>query len=180
MEKAHPQVFNAFLQILDEGRLTDGRGRTVNFKNTILIMTSNIGSELFQSGKETETRNNKILERVGAFFRPELINRLDSIIIFHSLNKEMMKQIIRIQESHLKERFHKQGLALTLSENMENYLLSVGFDPIYGARPLKRVINESIVDEIALRIVEGKIKLGDKIIIDHKQNKVQISIKKPN
>ena len=180
VEKAHPQVFNAFLQILDEGRLTDGRGRTVNFKNTILIMTSNIGSELFQSGKETETRNNKILERVGAFFRPELINRLDSIIIFHSLNKEMMKQIIRIQESHLKERFHKQGLALTLSENMENYLLSVGFDPIYGARPLKRVINESIVDEIALRIVEGKIKLGDKIIIDHKQNKVQISIKKPN
>ncbi len=177
IEKAHPQIFNVFLQILDEGRLTDGRGRTVNFKNTILILTSNLGSELFAREKDLEK---KVLDVVKRFFKPEFINRLDSLIIFHPLSPEMIAKIIDLQLEEVQERLKKQNLHLTLTEPVKKHLRVVGFDEVYGARPLKRVINELIVDEIALQIVEGKIKSGDRIVVDYKQNKIQISVKKPN
>jgi ATP-dependent Clp protease ATP-binding subunit ClpB len=177
VEKAHPQVFNIFLQIFDEGRLTDGRGRTVNFKNTIIILTSNLGSEIYREEKDEKKREEKILEKVQKFFRPEIINRLDAIVIYRRLNLEMMRKIVDLQLNLLKERLKKQSLDLEVSEKVKDHLLKVGFDEVYGARPLKRVINELITDEIALQIVEGKIKPNDKIGIDFKNGKIVIESK---
>jgi len=177
VEKAHPQVFNIFLQIFDEGRLTDGRGRTVNFKNTIIILTSNLGSEIYREEKDEKKREEKILEKVQKFFRPEIINRLDSIIIYHPLNLEMMKKIVDLQLNLLKERLKKQSLDFEVSQKVKDHLLKVGFDEVYGARPLKRVINDLITDEIALQIVEGKIKPNDKIIINLNDGKIVIESK---
>ena len=177
VEKAHPQVFNIFLQIFDEGRLTDGRGRTVNFKNTIIILTSNLGSEIYREEKDEKKREEKILEKVQKFFRPEIINRLDAIVIYRPLNLEMMRKIVDLQLNLLKERLKKQSLDLEVSEKVKDHLLKVGFDEVYGARPLKRVINELITDEIALQIVEGKIKPNDKIGVDFKNGKIVIELK---
>jgi ATP-dependent Clp protease ATP-binding subunit ClpB len=177
VEKAHPQVFNIFLQIFDEGRLTDGRGRTVNFKNTIIILTSNLGSEIYREEKDEKKREEKILKKVQKFFRPEIINRLDAIVIYRPLNLEMMRKIVDLQLNLLKERLKKQSLYLELSEKVKDHLLKVGFDEVYGARPLKRVINELITDEIALQIVEGKIKPNDKIGVDFKNGKIVIELK---
>jgi len=177
VEKAHPQVFNIFLQIFDEGRLTDGRGRIVNFKNTIIILTSNLGSEIYREEKDEKKREEKILEKVQKFFRPEIINRLDAIVIYRPLNLEMMRKIVDLQLNLLKERLKKQSLDLEVSEKVKDHLLKVGFDEIYGARPLKRVINELITDEIALQIVEGKIKPNDKIGVDFKNGKIVIELK---
>ncbi len=164
IEKANPQIFNTLLQILDDARLTDGRGRVVNFTNTIIILTSNL----------------QTMDKVRDFFRPELINRLDSIVIFNSLNQEMIKQIIELEIKKVAQRLAKQNLTLEVTDIMKKHLQSVGFDETYGARPLRRTIDELITDEIALQIIEGKIKAGDKIVADYKQNKVQTSIKKPN
>jgi len=177
VEKAHPQVFNIFLQIFDEGRLTDGRGRTVNFKNTIIILTSNLGSEIYREEKDEKKREEKILEKVQKFFRPEIINRLDSIVIYRPLNLEMMRKIVDLQLNLLKERLKKQSLNLEVSEKVKDYLLKVGFDEVYGARPLKRIINELITDEIALQIVEGKIKPNDKIKVNLKDRKILIELR---
>ncbi|MBI4225768.1 AAA family ATPase, partial [Candidatus Roizmanbacteria bacterium] len=180
VEKAHPQIFNVFLQIFDEGRLTDGRGRTVNFKNTILIMTSNLGSHLFDEKMTEEKRAEKIALEIRKFFHPEFINRLDSIVIFNPLSKEMIKQVVELQLKEVKKRFAKQNLQFEVGESVKTYLQGAGFDEVYGARPLKRVINEQIIDEVALQIIEGKIKPLDKVVVDYKQNKIQISVKKPS
>jgi ATP-dependent Clp protease ATP-binding subunit ClpA len=168
------------LQILDDGRLTDGRGRTVNFKNTIIILTSNLGSEVYREEKNPEKRHTEIMELVKKFFRPEFINRLDSIVFFNSLNNEMMEKIVNLQLKDVEDRLKKQNLHLEVTEHLKKYLLMTGFDEVYGARPLKRTINELIVDEVALQIVEGIVKPGDKVVADYKQNKVVISVKKPN
>ncbi|MFA5135781.1 MAG: AAA family ATPase [Patescibacteria group bacterium] len=180
VEKANPQIFNAFLQILDEGRLTDGRGRTINFKNTIIILTSNLGSEMFAKDKESQTRNKLILEKVRTFFPPEFINRLDSLIVFHGLDKETMEKVVEIQLRDLMQRFKKQGYIIELTSAVKKHLSLSGFDEVFGARPLKRIINEIIVDEIALQIIEGKIKQGDRIVVDYKQDQIVVTIKKPN
>jgi ATP-dependent Clp protease ATP-binding subunit ClpB len=169
IEKAHPQIFNIFLQIFDEGRLTDGRGRTVNFKNTIIISTSNIGSQYYQTEQQ-----DKILDEVRKYFKPELLNRLDSIIFFNPLTKEMMEKIVEIQLNNLVKRVEKQNLRLEFTKGLKEHLIKVGFDEVYGARPLKRLINEEIVDELALQLVEGKIKSGDKVKVDYKNNRVVI------
>ncbi len=179
VEKAHPQVFNVFLQILDEGRLTDGRGRTVNFKNTIIILTSNLGSEVFQQ-PSSANKDKKVMELVKKFFRPEFVNRLDSIIVFNSLNEDMMAKIVDLQIEQVKRKLVNQGLKLEITNNFKKYLSVVGFDATYGARPLKRMINELVMDEIALQIIEGKIKPGDRITVDLKQNKAFITVKKPD
>ncbi len=164
IEKAHPQVFNVFLQILDEGRLTDGRGRTVNFKNTVIIMTSNLGTE-------TAVRKN---------FKPEFINRLDGIIAYNSINETMLEKIIEIQIAQVQQRLQKQDLYLEVTTGAKKYLKEIGYDPAFGARPLKRVINESIVDEIALQLLEGKIKPTDKVVVDFKGKNMSIFVKKAN
>ncbi len=182
VEKANPQIFNVFLQILDDGRLTDGRGRVVNFKNTIIILTSNLGSEVFQLADKlsADKRDAQIMDVVKKFFRPEFINRLDSMVVFNPLNENMISQIVEIQLSDVAKRLEKQGLHLETTESLKRHLKVVGVDDVFGARPLKRVINELVVDEIALEIIEGKIKPADIVVADYKQGKVQISIKKPN
>ncbi|MBI4005002.1 AAA family ATPase [Candidatus Roizmanbacteria bacterium] len=180
VEKAHQQVFNVFLQILDEGRLTDGRGRVVNFKNTIIILTSNLGSEVFSTKASELEREKQIMDRIRIFFKPEFINRLDSMVIFNPLNEPMIQKIVELQIKALEDRLKKENLHLQIADTTKKHLAAVGFDEIYGARPLKRVMNELIVDEIALQIVEGKVKPKDTVVVDYKQGKLDISIKKPN
>lgn len=180
VEKAHPQIFNVFLQILDEGRLTDGRGRIVNFKNTIIILTSNLGSELFQENEDSEKREQMVKEVIRKFFKPEFLNRLDSIVVFNPLNETMIKRIVEMQLKEIEKRLAEQSLRMQATEAIKKHLASVGFDPVYGARPLKRIMNELIIDEIALEIVEGKLKPGDTVVADYKQNKVLLTVKKPN
>lgn len=180
VEKAHPQVFNAFLQILDDGRMTDGKGRVVNFKNTIIILTSNLGSEAFKMEMDEDGRDAYIQDKIRSFFKPEFINRLDSMITFNALSAEMIDRIVEIQLQDLEQRLDRQSLKIEFSDAVKKHLAVTGFDELYGARPMKRVINELIVDEIALQIVEGKIKSMDTIEVDYKQNKIQIGVKKPN
>ncbi len=174
IEKAHPQIFNIFLQIFDDGRLTDGRGRVVNFKNTILILTSNLGSEHYQEGLDTKERDTKVMDVVRRAFKPEFINRVDSILIFNQLSKDMMKEIVGIQLDLLRKRLDKQELSVTYTDGLIDYLCEAGYDDIYGARPLKRIINEQIVDELSFQIIEGSIQPKSMVTIDYKDGKVTI------
>jgi len=174
-EKAHPQVFNLFLQIFDDGRLTDGRGRTVDFRNTIIILTSNLGGEIFQKKDLAESqRERQVMELVHQFFRLEFVNRLDAIVIYKPLDKEMIRQILEKELQKINARLSEQKLSFEVSQKAKDYLVSVGFDPVFGARPLRRVLEELIVDEIALRILEGKIKEGEKIRVDFEKGKISL------
>ncbi len=183
IEKAHPQVFNIMLQILDEGHLTDAKGRKVNFKNTVIIMTSNVGSDIiYKNSLGFEAENTKVIgeeemrQRVmGSLrenFKPEFLNRLDEIIIFHPLSQKILQLIIEIELKNIQKRLDEKNIKLALSVAAKKYLARVGYDPMYGARPLKRVIQNEIMDELALRIIEGKIKERDKIKIDVKNDKI--------
>ncbi len=168
IEKAHRDVYNTLLQILDDGRLTDGQGRTVNFKNTVIIMTSNIGTSYLQgmsSGNRQDTEN-KVMSALRAQFAPEFLNRIDEIIIFNPLGKEEIKKIVDIQLSEINQRLKEKDLKLEYSEKVKNYLAEKGFDPDYGARPLKRVIQREILDSLAKNLLEGKFKEGAKIRIN--------------
>jgi len=172
IEKAHPQIFNAFLQILDEGRLTDGKGRTVNFQNTIVIMTSNLGSDIIQqyTGKNQKLMETKIKDLVQKSFKPEFINRLDQIIIFDNLTEKDLSSIVDLQLNKLNQRLQEQHLGLKVSSKAKDYLAKKGFDPVYGARPLKRVIQKEIMDELALDIIDRKFKDNTVISVDLKNN----------
>ena len=167
IEKAHPDVFNILLQILDDGRLTDGKGRTVDFKNTIIIMTSNVGSTYFQdislSRKEIEDR---IFELLKATFRPEFLNRIDEIIVFNNLTRDDIIKIVDIQIKYLNERLIEKGMFLELTERAKEMLATYGYDPVFGARPLKRAIQKYIENPLALKILEGAFAEDDKIIAD--------------
>lgn len=180
VEKAHPQVFNVFLQILDEGHVTDGRGRKVNMKNTIIILTSNLGSDVYKEDLEKKERDQRILDTVRGYFKPEMINRLDSLVIFNQLDESMLDTIVEIQLDNVRKRLVKQSLSVEFTQALKDHLKGAGFDPVYGARPMKRVVNELIVDEIALQIIEGKIEALDTIHVDYKRGTVQIEVKKPN
>lgn len=168
IEKAHPEVFNILLQILDDGRLTDAKGRTVNFKNTIIIMTSNIGSSTISEAKGEITANvrKKVIGLLDETFKPEFLNRLDEIIIFHSLTQKHIRSIVDLQLLQVAKRLKEKKIALHVSDKVKDYLGEKGFDPTYGARPLKRVIQGELLDKLALEIVEGTIKEGQKIKID--------------
>lgn len=165
VEKAHPSVFNLFLQIFDEGRLTDSKGTTVDFKNTIIIMTSNLGSDVIkeEAGKKQEEIDQKVMEVVNHFFRPEFLNRLDSIVIYKQLSAKDMDAITKLALDKVKERLAENNINLTISNRLVEYFANIGYDPIFGARPLRRLIEEKLVDEVALQIIEGKIKAGDTI-----------------
>jgi len=176
IEKAHPQIFNIFLHILDDGRLTDGRGRTVNFKNTVLIMTSNLGSEILQEEKSETVARTKVLEAVHKYFRPEFLNRLDQIVIYNSLSVELLTKIVDLQLAELKNRLSKQKLIVEFTPALKKHLAEIGFDLHFGARPLKRAIQDEILDELALQIIEGKIPSGEKVKVDWKNNKVVFSL----
>jgi len=165
IEKAHPDVFNALLQILDDGRMTDGQGRTVDFKNTIVIMTSNIGSQWITDlgGREPVEMERRVMDALRTHFKPEFLNRIDDIIIFHSLSEDDIKQIVDLQIALLNRRLAEQKVALVLENGAMEFLAREGYDPVYGARPLKRAIQRHLQDELAMAILEGRYREGDQI-----------------
>jgi ATP-dependent Clp protease ATP-binding subunit ClpB len=170
IEKAHPDVFNIFLQILDDGRVTDAQGRTVDFKNSIIIMTSNIGSQyiLDISGDDTryDEMRNRVMEAMRSSFRPEFLNRLDELIIFHSLQKSELRNIVQLQVDRLKQRLTDRKISLKLSSSALDFLAEVGYDPVFGARPLKRAIQRELETQIAKAILRGDFSDGDTIFVD--------------
>lgn len=176
IEKAHNDVFNALLQVLDDGRLTDGQGRTVDFKNTIIIMTSNIGSSYIQNINDAQEIEKRIGDELKLNFKPEFINRLDEIIIFNKLTKKEIETIVQIQINVMSERLKDKKIELQVSDKAKAFLAKAGYDPIYGARPLKRAIRKYLQDPLALAILEGKVKEGSKIEADLNE-KGQISFK---
>jgi ATP-dependent Clp protease ATP-binding subunit ClpB len=168
VEKAHKDVFNVLLQVLDDGRLTDGQGRTVDFRNTVIIMTSNLGSDVIQqlAGEKQYVRmKSEVMERVQAHFRPEFINRIDDIIVFHPLGAAQIRAIVDIQLAGLKKRLAERDLTLELAEDARDRLGEAGFDPVYGARPLKRAIQQQIENPLAERILRGQFAAGDRIVV---------------
>ncbi len=189
VEKAHPEVFNILLQVLDNGRLTDGKGRTVNFKNTIIIMTSNVGSEFSHEmsrlgfstpgdkaiqAKEEEYRG-RIREALRDYFRPEFLNRIDEIIIFNPLGEKAVTQIVEIQLRELSDRLKEKGIKLIIDGSAKRYIAQNGFDPVFGARPIKRLIQKVVLDKLADRIIKGEIKDGAKVRVSFEKSEIQIS-----
>ena len=174
IEKAHPEVFNVLLQILDDGRMTDGHGRTVDFKNTIIIMTSNVGSRWIQELGTTRRQEmeNRVTEALRENFKPEFLNRIDETIIFHNLSQEQIGEIVDIQIQKLGARLAEMGMALVLSEDVRAFLAEKGFDPIYGARPLKRAIQKYIENPLSMEILRGKIPEGATFMADVQEGKV--------
>ncbi|MDZ4404253.1 ATP-dependent chaperone ClpB [Prosthecobacter sp.] len=163
VEKAHPDVFNVLLQVLDDGRITDGQGRTVDFKNTVLIMTSNIGSNVIQDVSNAEQRDALVRDSLKQFFRPEFLNRIDEIVIFDRLDAAQLDQIVKIQLQRVIDRLAKQNIHLTVTDDTTRYLADAGFDPVFGARPLKRAIQKHLLDPLSLAVLEGGFKDGDHI-----------------
>jgi len=174
VEKAHPDVFNALLQVLDEGRMTDGQGRTVDFRNTVLVMTSNLGSQMIQSmaGAEYAAIKQAVMAEVKTQFRPEFVNRIDEVVVFHSLADEHIRSIARIQLDYLRRRLTKMDYTLEVSDAAVAELAKVGFDPVYGARPLKRAIQSEIENPLAKSILEGRFAPRDAIRVDWRAGKM--------
>lgn len=193
VEKAHPDVFNTLLQVLDDGRLTDGKGRTVSFKNTVMIMTSNVGSDMIldwgtrhdeigfkeETGDESTDREEIVREKIMGMlrdqFRPEFLNRLDEIVVFHALTKKELTQIVDIQLNRVIERLHGKRITVRFTDKAKKLIAEKGHDPAYGARPLKRAIQDLVLDELSLQIIEGKISEGDHVVIDAKKDKIAIA-----
>ena len=168
IEKAHPDVFNVLLQVLDDGRLTDGQGHTVDFRNTLIVMTSNLGAELLVAqpeGQDTEAVRDQVMAIVRASFRPEFLNRIDEIILFHRLQKSEMARIVDIQIARLARLLEERKIAIKLEPSARDWLADKGWEPAYGARPLKRVIQKSVQDPLAELVLSGRIKDGDKVVI---------------
>jgi ATP-dependent Clp protease ATP-binding subunit ClpB len=206
IEKAHPDVFNVLLQLLDDGRLTDGQGRTVDFRNTVIIMTSNLGSqtraeemkEQFRQGieavkemlpdevadqfkdvvksdaelrDEDETRRG-YMAALREQFRPEFLNRIDEVVIFHALGREELRRIVEIQVAQVTKRLAERGITLTVTDVAENYLALRGYDPVFGARPLKRTIQKRVLDPLALKVLDGTFRDGDHVTVDMQQGEL--------
>ena len=166
VEKAHPDVFNVLLQVLDDGRLTDGQGRTVDFRNTVIAMTSNLGSDVIQRMAEEaryDEMKRAVMEIVGQHFRPEFINRVDDTVVFHPLQRKQIRRIARLQVDILTRRLEGQGMNLQITDEALDLLGNVGFDPVYGARPLKRVIQQRLENPLAQEILAGHFAPGDTI-----------------
>src|SRR5947209_570437 len=176
IEKAHPDVWNIMLQVLDDGRLTDNKGRVVNFKNTIIIMTSNMGSHIIQENFEKiteknheavlESTKNEVMNLLRQQIRPEFLNRVDEIILFQPLMRKEVKQIIRIQLNNLKKLVAQNGIELSFSDYLIDYLAESGFDPQYGARPLKRIIQKEIINALSKRILAGDVDRTHPVLVD--------------
>jgi ATP-dependent Clp protease ATP-binding subunit ClpB len=172
VEKAHPDVLNVLLQLLDDGRLTDGKGRTIDFKNTVVIMTSNLGSAFIiertvaEGGTVDEGTRRQVMEALREHFRPEFLNRIDEIIFFHALGREHMKRIIDIQIGGLTRRLAERKIHVTLTDAAKEQLVREGYDPAYGARPLKRSIQRRVLDPLAMRVLEGDFLEGDTVVVD--------------
>lgn len=172
IEKAHPQVFNTFLQIFDEGRLTDSKGVVVDFKNTIIIMTSNLGSDVIREYQGKEGLKDKVWQVLHGHFKPEFLNRLDSVVIYKPLGAKEVLEIAKQQLERVKVRMSENGITLKITDDVISYFAEEGFDPVFGARPLRRVIEEQLVDEIAFRIIDGSLKPGDSVTPTVKDGKI--------
>lgn len=181
VEKAHPDVFNILLQVLDDGRITDSQGRTVDFRNTVIVMTSNIGSEhildVSSDDSQYEKMRNRVMDALRSHFRPEFLNRVDDLIIFHALNRSEMRQIVRIQLKRVEYLLREQKISLEISPAACDYLVEVGYDPVYGARPIKRAIQREVENAIATKILENTFIAGDTIIIDKGDSGLKFSKK---
>jgi ATP-dependent Clp protease ATP-binding subunit ClpB len=175
VEKAHSDVFNVLLQVLDDGRLTDGQGRTVDFKNTVIILTSNLGTELLSTGEETREAKAAVLGAVKAHFRPEFLNRLDEIILFHRLTRSNMDKIVDIQIGRLTKLLADRKIDISLDEKATQWLANAGYDPVYGARPLKRVIQRRLQDPLAQLLLEGKILDGSHVKVSTGKNGLTVN-----
>ena len=179
IEKAHPEVFNVLLQVLDDGRLTDGQGRTVDFRNTVIIMTSNLGNEQFQrptlgfvpSSKPTKSEKERqkadVEKALRQTFRPELLNRVDEIIVFDPLTEEDLKQIVELLLTDVRERLADRKVGLEITEAAKAALVKEGYDPVYGARPLRRTIERRVANPLSRRILAGEFKEGDTALVDY-------------
>lgn len=172
IEKAHPEVFNVLLQVLDDGRITDGQGRTVDFKNTVIIMTSNIGSQYIADVANKEQREARVMEALRAHFRPEFLNRIDETIIFDRLDASQLDAIVKIQLKRVIERLARQNIHLQLTDDATRLVADTGYDPVFGARPLKRAIQRLVLDPLSLEMLEGSFKEGDKIVGRAKDSRV--------
>jgi len=172
IEKAHPDIFNVLLQVLDDGRITDGQGRTVDFRNTVLIMTSNIGSQYIMDEDDPAKRESKVLEALRSHFRPEFLNRIDEIVIFNRLGREEIGEIVLLQLERVRQRLAQQGIGLALSKEAKELIADQGYDPVYGARPLKRAIQKLLLDPLSLEVLEGRFKEGDVIKAEVKDGKI--------
>ncbi|HSH36486.1 AAA family ATPase [Schnuerera sp.] len=185
MEKAHPDVFNILLQILDDGRLTDSKGRTVDFKNTVIIMTSNVGATTIrkqnvlgfslaseEEKEEYEKMKETIMDGLKKTFRPEFLNRIDEVIVFHSLREEDIKEIVSIMIKDLEKRMKKLNINIKVTDKIIEHISKEGFDPVYGARPLERTITKMIEDQLAEEILKGKVSKDDDILIDFKDDRL--------
>jgi ATP-dependent Clp protease ATP-binding subunit ClpB len=183
VEKAHPDVFNILLQVLDDGRITDSQGRTVDFRNTVIVMTSNIGSEhiLDVSGDDSqyETMRNRVMNALRSHFRPEFLNRVDDTILFHTLSRDEMRHIIRIQLKRVESLLREQKISFDISQAACDFLVEKGYDPVYGARPLKRAIQREIENPLATKILENTFISGDTVYIDKGENVLTFSNKAP-
>jgi ATP-dependent Clp protease ATP-binding subunit ClpB len=174
VEKAHPDVFNVLLQVLDDGRMTDGQGRTVDFKNTVIVMTSNLGSQMIQhmSGDDYQVIKLAVLAEVKTQFRPEFVNRIDEIVVFHALDEKHIKSIAKIQLGYLEKRLAAMEIALEVTDAALAKLADAGFDPLYGARPLKRAIQAEIENPLAKEILEGRFGPKDRIVVDYRNGRM--------
>src|SRR5205823_13240808 len=161
-------VFNVLLQVLDDGRITDGQGRTVDYKNTVISMTSNIGSQYITEEESSAARERLVMDALRAHFRPEFLNRVDEIIIFDRLTEDDLKKIVEIQLGRLTKRLAQQNIILELSDSAKELLAREGYDPVYGARPLRRTIQKEILDPLSIDILEGKVREGQTVYVDAK------------
>ena len=166
IEKAHPEVFNSLLQILDDGRLTDGHGRTVDFKNTIVVMTSNLGSQYLAEVSDEKLMRERVMEALRLHFKPEFLNRVDDIIIFHRLSQDQLREIVSLQMARLRKLLAERQISLELSDQARDFLAEAGYDPVYGARPLRRAIQHYLQDKLAPLLLEGRFQEGDTILVD--------------
>jgi len=179
IEKAHPEVFNVLLQLLDDGRLTDGHGRTVDCKNTVVIMTSNIGSQYIQEYRDDEEgMRTRVMQALGEFFRPEFVNRVDDVIVFHPLGSDQLKAILDIQVGYLKRHLAGKKLDIELSDAAKETLVKIGYDPVFGARPLKRTIQREVLDPLAMKILEGEFGEGDTVRVDTVKGSDKLAFRK--
>jgi len=173
VEKAHSDVFNALLQVLDDGRITDGQGRTVDFKNTVIIMTSNLGSQFIMEDLPVEERNRRVMESLRGHFRPEFLNRIDETVIFDRLTEKEITSIVDIQLKRLLKRLDQQNIRMTLTEKAKKFLAKEGYDPAYGARPLKRVIQQQILNPLSVAILDGQFSAGDSIVAEVEKDRLE-------
>lgn len=176
IEKAHPEVFNVFLQVLDDGRLTDGQGRTVDFRNTVIIMTSNIGSDSILNITDDKAMRERVTFALREHFRPEFLNRIDEVVFFHRLESEHIRQIAEIQLSNVRQLLAKRNISIEMTDAAADLLIQAGYDPAYGARPLKRVIQQRIIDPLAMQVIQNEVREGDHLFVDTKADELAFTV----